>query len=108
MLAMLLMGTVKYLIVSVIGVLLINFIRGILSTKLTVEINKRIRDENRASLLSLKGLLLRPTTSIIVFITGFILDKWSFFVLMLFLALTVAGVSLLLATKIKSTGKVVN
>ncbi len=99
--AMLLMGATKYFLLSLLGVLLINFIRGILSTKLTVEINKIIRDENRASILSLKSLLLKLTASAIVFVTGFVLNRWSFFVLMLLLSLIVGGSSLLVLSKVR-------
>ncbi len=91
--AMLLMGITKYLFISLMGVLLVNFIRGVLSTKLTVEINKVIRDENRASILSLKSLLVKLMASAIVFVTGFVLDRWSFFVLMVFLSVVIGGVS---------------
>ncbi len=91
--AMLLMGATKYFLLSLVGVLLVNFVRGILSTKLTVEINKVIRDENRASILSLKSLLLKLMASAIVFMTGFVLDRWPFFVLMVFLSVVIGGVS---------------
>ena len=88
------------------GVLLVNFIRGALSTKLTVEINKVIRDENRASILSLKSLLLKLMASAIVFVTGFVLDRWSFFVLMVFLSIIIGGVSgLLLRIKLVTINK---
>ena len=105
--AMLLMGTVKYLPLSLLGVLLVNFIRGILSTKLIVEINKTIRDENRASILSLKSLLLKLTTSLIVFVTGFILDRWSFFVLMLVMSFVIGGISLILLILLKTKNKAI-
>ena len=104
---MLLMGTTRYLFISLVGVLLVNFIRGILSTKLVIEINKVIQDENRASILSLKSLLLRLTASLIVFIAGFVLDRWSFFVLMLILGLVIGGISLLLSALLKMKNKTV-
>ncbi len=105
--AMLLMGATRYLFISLAGILLVNFIRGILSTKLVVEINKTVRDENRASILSLKSLLLKLTASLIVFITGFVLDRWSFSILMSVLGLTMGGISLLLSFLLRTKNKVV-
>lgn len=105
--AMLLMGATRYLFISLAGILLVNFIRGILSTKLVVEINKTVRDENRASILSLKSLLLKLTASLIVFITGFVLDRWSFSILMSVLGLTMGGIPLLLSFLLRTKNKVV-
>lgn len=80
-------GFTKFISVSLIALLFSQFIRGYIDNQLNVELNGAIAISSRASILSLKSLLVRLFSSLYIFGAGVILQRTSFFILM---ALTAA------------------
>lgn len=79
--SLLFMGMTSFSIISIAGLFLAHLARGFLGTKITVDMNKVINTRVRASVLSLESLLVRIGSSIIVFISGYLLEAYSFAVL---------------------------
>ncbi|MFA6184226.1 MAG: MFS transporter [Parcubacteria group bacterium] len=84
--SLILMGCTNLLWVSMVGFFVVNFIRGFLETKIEVDINRAIKSEVRASVLSFRSFLTRFGTYIIVLISGYFLQRYSFQMLMFILA----------------------
>ncbi|MCK4636158.1 MAG: MFS transporter [Candidatus Moranbacteria bacterium] len=76
------MGVTKFSVLAVLGLFLVHIMRGFFGVKFNVDTNKIVKPIARASVLSFQSLLTRLISMIIVFISGFILERFSFFVLM--------------------------
>ena len=74
----------------------VNAVRGYLQTMIDVKINDVLSDSVRASVLSLRSLLVRLFSSGYIFVSGIALERYSFFFLFVVSAVIVAGVGLYL------------
>lgn len=101
---MTLVGFTQLIPVSILGLLSLFILRGVIETQLEVILNKEITDSVRASVLSLKNLIARLTSSLYLLGAGAILAKSSFLILMLLTVVFIAigGVLTLFALKNKS------
>lgn len=70
--------SVKNVAIAVSGLFFFQVIRGILSVKLSVLLNSLINDKERASLMSLASFLRKIFISLISMIVGYILNLYSF------------------------------
>lgn len=77
-----LMGVTGFIAISIAGLFLVHFMRGFLETKFSVDINDNISQKVRASVLSLESFVVRIGTFSIVYISGYLLEQYSFSVLM--------------------------
>lgn len=77
-----LIGFTNFFAISMIALVASQFIRGYIDTQLEVRLNDAISISSRASILSLKSLLVRLFSALYIFGVGFILEKTSFLVLM--------------------------
>lgn len=81
-LATFLIGFTNFLAISIGALVISQFIRGYMDNQLNVELNNAISISSRASIISLKSLLVRLFSSIYIFGAGFTLEKTSFLVMM--------------------------
>lgn len=84
--AMILFGYTSIPALAMAGFTLSHIIRGYFETKLAVEITHAVSEKIRASVLSLKGLLIKVTATVIMGAGGLILEKFSFSYLLYFIA----------------------
>lgn len=75
-------GFTKFASISLIALIFSQFIRGYIDNQLNVELNNAISTSSRASILSLKSLMVRLFSSLYILGAGFILQGSSFFILM--------------------------
>ena len=75
-------GFTKFAGISLMALVFSQLIRGYIDNQLNVELNSAISISSRASILSLKSLVVRLFSSLYIFGAGFILQRDSFFVLM--------------------------
>jgi MFS family permease len=75
-------GFTEFASISLVALIFSQFIRGYIDNQLNVELNSAIAISSRASILSLKSLLVRLFSSLYIFGAGYILQGSSFFILM--------------------------
>lgn len=75
-------GFTNFASISLLALIFSQFIRGYIDNQLNVELNSAITISSRASILSLKSLMVRLFSSLYIFGAGFILQGSSFFILM--------------------------
>ena len=85
-------GTTMIIPVAILGLFFIHIIRGYFETKIHVEINARIGESVRASILSLGNLFIRLGTMLFLGFAGLALD----FHISLFLILTATAITFLI------------
>lgn len=76
------MGFTHSLLVAVFGLFLVHIMRGYFGVKFNIDTNKIVKPTVRASVLSFQSLLTRLISMVIVFVSGIILERSSFFILM--------------------------
>lgn len=80
--SVLLVGAKAWTLVALLGMFLSHILRGYFETKLTVDINSSIMEGVRASVLSLKSLLIRLGATVFMAGGGYLLGKTSILFLM--------------------------
>jgi MFS family permease len=75
-------GFTKFATISIAALIISQFVRGYIDNQLNVELNNAISISSRASILSLKSLLVRLFSSLYIFGAGLVLERTSFFILM--------------------------
>lgn len=106
--ALFMFGMTNMITISIAGFFLIHFMRGFLDTKLMVDINEVTSSGARASILSLRSIMVRLGASFIVFISGYLLEEYSFSVLIYAILILIVITTFYSVLKIKKFEKIVN
>ena len=84
--------------VALLALAVFQISRGAIGTKLTVDLNKLIKDNERASIMSLKSVVRKVFISILSVVVGFLLGHFGFSVTVTVLAVVLLGGSLFILT----------
>ncbi len=76
------LGYTQHISTAIAALFAMHILRGYIETMLDVDITETIDASVRASVLSLKSLVLRLFSAGMIFASGFILDRYSFAILM--------------------------
>lgn len=97
-----LIGITNITALPILGIFLNQSLRGYIDTQLDININHVIKKSVRASVLSLKSLLVRLESSVIIFLFGVILERSSFYILMSFFAVAIFILGFYPISKVKN------
>lgn len=97
-----LIGITNITALPILGIFLNQSLRGYIDTQLDININHVIKKSVRASVLSLKSLLVRLESSVIIFLFGVILERSSFPILMSFFAVAIFILGIYPILKVKN------
>lgn len=75
------MGVTKFSVLVLGGLFLVHVMRGFFGIKFSVDSNKIVKPTVRASVLSFQSLLMRLISMLIIFVSGIVLERFSFFIL---------------------------
>jgi MFS family permease len=100
-------GSTNIVALPILAIFINQALRGYIDTQLDIKIHHAIQKSVRASVMSLKSLLVRLGSSFMIFLFGIILAKSSFFILMSAFAIGIFVLGIHPILKIRSYKEVV-